>query len=175
MITQKNTLGFTLTELMAVVVIVAILAGIGLGSYKKSIERSHFTEGLVAGTTILESMERFYYDNPDLPESDRLTPDLDELDVELSNTGTCTMSNVPGHCVKTKYFEIMIYNWGVQVYRVQNRTRKDYYFKLYSKVGPNAGNKDACLTSSLVGGDLCKGMGYTSCTGTGRALTCVKP
>lgn len=40
--------GFTLTELMAVVIIIGILAGIGFGSYQKAIERSRFSEGLAA-------------------------------------------------------------------------------------------------------------------------------
>ena len=50
--------GFTLTELMVVVIIIAILAGLGLGSYKKAVERSHFTEGLQAVNAVAEAVTR---------------------------------------------------------------------------------------------------------------------
>ena len=36
--------GFTLAELMAVVVILAIIASIGLGGYKRTVERAKFAE-----------------------------------------------------------------------------------------------------------------------------------
>lgn len=166
--------GFTLTELMAVVIIIAILAGIGFGSYKKSVERSHFTEGLVAGNTILESAIRYYYDNPDLSDTQRKRPKMDYLDVGLSNGKTCTALSDKDYCVKTKYFEMTVQNWGVQVNRVQGSILKDYYFNLYSGLDGTR-QKDVCGARSLAGADLCHMMGYTSCSGSGATQICRKP
>lgn len=161
--------GFTLTELMAVVIIIAILAGIGFGSYKKSVERSHFTEGLVAGNTVLEAVNRYYYDNPDLSAAARKRPKMDYLDVDLSNAKACTASTASDYCRRTRYFEVIIYDWGVQVNRVQGNSNKDYYFYLY----PDFAGRytDQCISRNDAGADLCKSMGYTSCS----AGKCSKP
>ena len=47
--------GFTLTELLAVVLIVAILMGVGLPQYRKAVEKAHVAE--------VESMMRSIYDS----------------------------------------------------------------------------------------------------------------
>ena len=43
---RKQKMGFTLTELMAVVVIIGIIAGLALGSYRSITEKAVFNEGL---------------------------------------------------------------------------------------------------------------------------------
>lgn len=58
---------FTLAELMAVVVIVGILAGIGLGTYRKAGERAQFQEGLQGAHAIMAAHDEYYYDNQQFP------------------------------------------------------------------------------------------------------------
>lgn len=168
---KQNKKAFTLTELMAVVIIIAILAGIGFGTYKKAVERSRFNEGLVAGNAVLESVTRYYYDNPDLTVTERKRPKAEYLDIGISNSGDCT-SGSREYCFKTKYFEIIIQNWGVQVNRMQGTTPKDYYLYLYPDFSGR--QLDACLSRSETGYDLCKLMGYNSCSGSGASYTCRK-
>lgn len=165
--------GFTLTELMAVVIIIAILAGIGLGSYRKAVERSHFTEGLVDGNAILEAVNRYYYDNPDLSDSERKRPKVDYLDIGLSNARSCTINPNKDYCLRTKYFEIVVQSWGVQVNRVQNNAVKDYYFYLYPDFATGH-YPDQCISRSATGHDLCVTMGYTNCSGSGSYYSCTK-
>lgn len=165
--------GFTLTELMAVVIIVAILAGIAFGSYKKAVERSHFAEGQVAGATVAEAVARYYYDNMDTSyQSAR--PKAAYLDVGFANNRACTVSSQKDYCFRTKYFEVEIQsNSAIKVTRVQGNQAKDYYFYYYPEfLGVKT---ETCGSISVAGGDLCKSMGYTSCSGSGSNLQCRKP
>ena len=102
--------GFTLTELMAVVIIIGILAGIGFGSYQKAIERSRFSEGLAAGAAVQEAVNRYYYENTDLASSARKYPKIAYLDISLANAKECATKS--DYCVRTKYFEVIVSNSG---------------------------------------------------------------
>lgn len=75
-----NKKGFTLTELMAVVIIIGVLSGIGLGTYKKSVERSYFSEGQASGASIAEAVIRYTQENG------AYKPNFDELDISLANS-----------------------------------------------------------------------------------------
>ena len=50
--------GFTLTELLAVVMIVAILMGVGLPQYRKAVEKARVTEAISMLRSIYDSSER---------------------------------------------------------------------------------------------------------------------
>lgn len=52
--------GFTLIELMIVVVIVAILAAVGYPAYQSQMERGHLSEGRAALTEVASQLERCY-------------------------------------------------------------------------------------------------------------------
>lgn len=55
--------GFTLTELMIVVVIVAILAAVGYPSYTSHVERSQRNDGRAALSRVANDLERFFATN----------------------------------------------------------------------------------------------------------------
>lgn len=157
--------GFTLSELMAVVVILAILATVGLGSFKKSVERSHFSEGLVAASTIMQAAERYYNDHALLSGSNTATsrPTLAKLDVGLENSRACTTSS--SYCTKTKYFEITLYDGYTKAQRMKGRTAGNYAIVVYPETfGSNMRRSTECTFSNSAGQDLCVTMGYTSCS-----------
>jgi len=60
---KKNSTGFTLIELMIVVVIVAILAAIAMPMYDDYIKRGRIAEGLVPLADMEARMEQFFQDN----------------------------------------------------------------------------------------------------------------
>lgn len=64
---KNSRRAFTLAELMAVVVIVGILAGIGLGTYRKASERAQFQEGLQGAHAIMAAHDEYYYENRSYP------------------------------------------------------------------------------------------------------------
>jgi type IV pilus assembly protein PilE len=60
---MKESRGFTLIEVMIVVAILGILAGIALPSYNQYIQRTHRTEGAAALTEYNSKMAHYYLDN----------------------------------------------------------------------------------------------------------------
>lgn len=159
---QVSAPGFTLTELMAVVIIVAILAAVAAGSYKKAIERSHFSEGLTAAHTVLSGVESFYAENYGTQYSTK-QPKIADLEVSLSNPKACATPE--DHCVKTKYFEITVKNNGSVTAR---RSNGMYSINVYPE---SMGNKtaDECTGNK----DFCVSVGYTkNCTA--NSSKCIK-
>jgi len=159
--------GFTLTELMAVVIIVAILAGLAAGSYKKAVERSRFSDGLAAAHTVMQAVERYYADT--CAEGSCVSkPNVENLDVSFANQQSCGT-----YCIKTKYFEITVGDGSVTAKRTNKGN--DYSIQVFAETfGGNQRTKDRCIPANNVGKDLCISLGYTaSCSGTGSH--CTKP
>lgn len=59
--------GFTLIELLAAVTIIAILAGVAIPQYTRSVRRAEMSEGLTHGKTIYESALRYRATNGEFP------------------------------------------------------------------------------------------------------------
>jgi type IV pilus assembly protein PilE len=59
----KNELGFTLLELMIVVVIIAILTAIALPNYRQYVLRGHRTEATRALQDLSSRQENYYFSN----------------------------------------------------------------------------------------------------------------
>ncbi|WP_424244983.1 prepilin-type N-terminal cleavage/methylation domain-containing protein [Elusimicrobium posterum] len=57
---KKNTKGFTLVELLVVVIIIAILAVIAVPQYGKMVEKSRMADALVNVKAISDSANRYY-------------------------------------------------------------------------------------------------------------------
>ena len=60
---HKNSLGFTLIELMIVVAIIGLLAAIGFPAYNKYVERGKRAEGRAHLMDTAALLERYYSDN----------------------------------------------------------------------------------------------------------------
>ncbi len=170
---DSKKLGFTLAELLAVVIILVIMSAVGAGYYKRSVEQARFSEGLMAASAIAEGVNREYLRTQMEGASPITRPPLKSLDIMISKNKSCAISSA--YCVKTKNFEISVEANGVtKAYR--GITSK---YKYYIAIQPHfaSSNKDqiACVgTSSGVsfdGKSFCQGLGYTSCAGN----SCVKP
>lgn len=95
---MKRKRGFTLLELVVVIIIIAVLASLGFSQYNKIVERSRWTEarvilGNIRKSTIIYWLER------------GTTAGISNADV---NTGT-TSDQIPSSCRPSHYFYYDIY------------------------------------------------------------------
>lgn len=162
--------GFTLTELMTVVIILAILMGIAGGSYRKAAERSNFTEGLVAAHSLMEAVERYHQDHPDV-----MRPSIPNLDLTLQHQTSCSGSSC--YWLKTKYFDVTLnstkdandkYDVNVTAVRKGGMYTITVYPESYGK---NRLAPDTCQEMNKKTA-FCVSVGYTNCNAGG---VCSKP
>lgn len=99
---KQYSRGFTLIEVMIVVVIVAILAAVALPSYQQYVERSRrvdATESLLRMATL---QERFFFQNS------AYTQDIDDLGGTTSPEGWYTLNLNTDNCTAVECGEFVI-------------------------------------------------------------------
>lgn len=174
----KNHLaGFTLTELMAVSIIVAILAGLATGTYRKAIERSRVTEGHVAAKTLASALDRYYIENPTA--SDRTFPTkISSLDIGFENSNPCNPADA--RCIRTRYFQLKIKQSGSNTYIEADRINSNsvsmgYHLEAYPTMFGGKQQVDPrCFYSNEKGKDLCISFGYDCSSSSSNTNGCPK-
>lgn len=73
--------GFTLIEMLVVVLIIGILASVAYPQYRTAVAKSRLAQLIVVGKTIRDAEERFYMANG------KYTTNFDELDVTMPEGG----------------------------------------------------------------------------------------
>lgn len=165
---RQNNIGFTLTELMAVVIIVAILAAVSVGYYGKAQEQSYFAEGLSTVSAIAEAVNRSYLDDQLEGKTPTKQPKISSLDVGISgNNRSCRTSS--DYCVRTRYFEINIGDDGVTTAtRTSEKSVAQYQIQIQPHFAATNRDQIACIGASADSDSLkfCQAMGYTQCVDT---------
>lgn len=143
---------FTLAELMAVVVIIAILAGIALGSYTKSVERGAFTEAKTLSHQIAAARDTYYYDRIYGGNSASMPTNFSSLALELpgASNSSYTGKNFTFSISNTSYVKATHVDggYGLCVYQEANASGKV--------------SEEKCFGTTDAGKDFCKSMGYSS-------------
>lgn len=153
--------GFTLAELMAVVVIIAIIASIGLGGYKRTVEKAKLSEGVNMGHQIAAALARADYDRKGRC-GDFDTP-WTQLDISVSDPDSQLVGNVLflGN-------RFMVSRSGSNIIVSRRGTSDLYKISIPIDCGTNnAQLKDVCQDNN----EFCISAGYTNCSGT----SCTKP
>ncbi len=73
-----NKKGFTLLELLVVVLIIGILAAVALPQYQKAVAKAKVMQGIITLKAITDAQERYYLAN------NEYTDNVEDLDIEVS-------------------------------------------------------------------------------------------
>ena len=154
---RKSKFGFTLIEMLAVVLIVAILTAVALPQYRRSIRRAEAMEALVNVRTLFDSAKRYKVANSEAPVK------LKGLDVEFFDA-----SDVESSSFNIGKFQYTLDTTGIQACRLDpnNTTQiKDYCLHFYYNHGTYG--KDALLCEvqgeSAIGLWLCDSLKCKEC------------
>ena len=108
---MKNKKGFTLIEMLVVVLIIGILAAVALPQYKKAIFKSRMAEGAVVLRSIYNACDSLIL-NKGYPRCDnRQDEDLSDLDIEIPGEDA-SWWNGNAESKQTKYFKYVLNSPG---------------------------------------------------------------
>ncbi|MBQ7908715.1 MAG: prepilin-type N-terminal cleavage/methylation domain-containing protein [Elusimicrobiaceae bacterium] len=108
--------GFTLVELLVVVLIIGILAAVAAPKYTRSVRRAEMIEGLTNGKTIFDAAIRYKAVNSEPPTS------FDQIDV-----GFIGAENVQGSIFNDVNFKYVL----TPEFLVVESTREKYFLRMH--------------------------------------------
>lgn len=122
---KKNNFGFTLLELLVVVLMIGILTGVALPQYRRSVQRAEAIEALVNLRTIFDAAKRYRSANSEAPttlkgldvqffdaDEDVATPIIGNYKYTLASTyvAACRVDGNGNATFSTTYCLLMHYN-----------------------------------------------------------------
>ena len=147
-----NRRAFTLAELMAVVVIISILAGIAIGSYRRSVDRAKFADGRSLAHQVAAARDTYYYDRVYNGETASMPTSFSLLPLEFNGASGSTYNgdNFKVYIGNVNYVRADDNdgNYGICVYQEAN------------KRGKVSGEK--CIYYNTDGNEFCQSMGFYS-------------
>ena len=121
---KENKNGFTLLELLVVVVIIGVLAAIALPQYKKVVERSQMAEAVTVVKSIAQAQQRYYLSNGKYADC----YGLNSLDVDITGTNGKYCSRCPAKITSNFVYASGPCNAGIDIAIAQrNPEGKRYY------------------------------------------------
>ena len=147
--------GFTLLELLVVVLIIGILAGIALPKYQMTVMKSRYSTMMATVNAINEAEERYYLVH------DKYAATFDGLDIDLSG---CNLSDDKKNCYYDwGYCEVRTNSNGDRVHCENTKTLNNAYVTYLKEQNTNYAGRRICWAFTVDKNDkwnkLCKDMG----------------
>ncbi len=157
---MRNKKGFTLVEMLVVVLIIGILAAIALPQYTRAVDRAKYSGLMNIARAMAEANERYYMVH------DRYSTNIDELDVDIP------ANSISGSKAYFDWGYCQLFNQGEAICYDMVRLRNIYtvYYQ-NSSYGTTKKNHIYCAADTTYGDDsryvrLCKSYGPFSFRGT---------
>ena len=142
---MKNKKGFTLIEVLVVVLIIGILAGIALPQYRKAVRKARVSEARIILRAIGDATDRYFLQHNDI------VVDIEDLDIDIST--------------ESDYWDIYIDEWvgGGCVVMADSKTEENYsiyyYSPNYDKGEAAESGKFICWSDKENGKKICEQLG----------------
>lgn len=162
--------GFTLAELMAVIIIISILAALSAGYYRRSVEQARFAEGLMDASAIVEAINRVCVERRMQGVACDSNLRLDTLDIDISRTGMAEGGCGSDHCI-TSSFRITWESDSIIAIRNGGTYSGAYSIQIRPHFVSTDRDQISCVGHTQTGQSFCESMGYTSCA----EHKCIKP
>ncbi len=124
--------GFTLLELLVVVLIIGILAAIALPQYKKAVEKARMAEAVTVVKAIALAQQRYYMVNGKYLSCE---DEIDALDIDLNGSNCIYAYTCP--CKQTSNFMYTSSNGAGKMLAYAQRIPVYKYYIFISKNNPN--------------------------------------
>lgn len=141
--TQKSR-GFTMVELLTVVLIIGLLASVALPQYRRSVYRAEMMEGMSHGKTIYDSALRYKSVNGEAPTN------FNQLDVGFAGT------NINGSSFTDGAFTYILNATNVYIRNDKAGYDLQMYFPTVSDSGVSAPLYCCPIAASATGQWVCK-------------------
>lgn len=105
---MKNKKGFTLLELLVVVLIIGVLAAVALPQYRRAVAKAEAVQLYEAVASMAETVQSYYMVNNQWPTT---LGDLDlKHELPIASGSVCASNNVSGSVMRDEKYEFLIYS-----------------------------------------------------------------